>query len=103
MTSSKFIYMVENCEFDYECPLDWHRLAITSDANIRHCATCAKDVRLCQSNDELDQAVNRGECVAVSIYTEEFKRQVTAWEQGLGPDPWEHHEVKMPLGLVRKK
>ena len=44
---------VINCDFAYECPLDWFKLATTDDASIRHCDTCNKDVYFCQDSGQL--------------------------------------------------
>ena len=44
---------VINCEFEYECPLDWFKLAITDDASIRHCGACNKDVYFCRDTAQL--------------------------------------------------
>ena len=44
---------VINCDFAYECPLDWFKLATTDDASIRHCDTCNKDVYFCRDSGQL--------------------------------------------------
>ena len=44
---------VINCDFEYECPLDWFKLATTDDASIRHCGTCHKDVYFCRDTGQL--------------------------------------------------
>lgn len=58
---------VINCEFEYECPLDWYKLATTDDAGIRHCGTCDKDVTFCRDVGEMLQVlrVNQDACVAM--------------------------------------
>ena len=44
---------VINCEFEYECPLDWFKLATTDDASIRHCSACNKEVYFCRDAGQL--------------------------------------------------
>lgn len=40
---------VINCEFEYECPLDWFNLDTTDDPNVRHCGECKKSVTFCEN------------------------------------------------------
>ena len=58
---------VINCEFKYECPLDWFKLATTDDPSIRHCSACNKDVTFCQNSGEMLALlqVNPDACVAL--------------------------------------
>lgn len=58
---------VINCDFEYECPLDWFKLATTEKANVRHCGACEKDVTFCQNSGEMLALlrVNPGACVAL--------------------------------------
>ncbi|WP_087744040.1 MULTISPECIES: hypothetical protein [unclassified Acidovorax] len=44
---------VINCEFEYECPLDWFKLATTYDASVRNCGACNKDVYFCRDTGQL--------------------------------------------------
>ena len=44
---------VINCEFEYECPLDWFKLATTDDASVRRCGTCKKEVYFCRDMEQL--------------------------------------------------
>ena len=44
---------VINCDFEYECPLDWFKLATTDDASIRYCRACNKEVYFCRDAGQL--------------------------------------------------
>lgn len=57
---------VINCEFEYQCPLDWFKLATTDDPKVRHCGECKKAVTFCENvSDVLAlQQANPGACVA---------------------------------------
>lgn len=44
---------VINCDFEYECPLDWFKLATTDDPSVRHCSCCKKDVYFCRDLGQL--------------------------------------------------
>ena len=103
MNSKRLIYAIENCEFDYECPLNWEDLDKLDDPDLRYCQTCLKNVRRVATSSELDQAASQGECVALAIYDAKFIQRINDWESGKGPDPWLGEQIKMPVGLIRKK
>jgi len=44
---------VIHCSFEYECPLDWFKLATSDDPSIRHCGTCSKEVYFCRDVNQL--------------------------------------------------
>jgi hypothetical protein len=46
------------------CPQEWDSLDATADQNVRHCASCARDVFFCSSDSETLERARRGECVA---------------------------------------
>ncbi len=57
---------IENCTFTFLCPIKWDALHRDPyDANKRHCAQCAKPVYRCATDEELNQHVNAGDCVAI--------------------------------------
>lgn len=44
---------VINCDFEYECPLDWFKLAATDNPKVRHCEVCGKPVTFCEDSREM--------------------------------------------------
>jgi hypothetical protein len=58
---------IENCHWQVvvHCPKRWDGLDPTADPAVRGCATCLKNVYLCNNEDELKQRVSEGKCVAV--------------------------------------
>ncbi len=58
---------VINCEFEYECPLDWFNLDTTDDPNVRHCGECKKSVTFCENLADMLalRRTNPGSCVAL--------------------------------------
>jgi hypothetical protein len=57
------------CEFAFKCPKTWDRLALTADANIRHCSECDRDVHLALTQEDLRRHADKGHCVAVVAET----------------------------------
>jgi hypothetical protein len=51
---------------DYQCPQSWAALAATDDPGVRFCASCKRDVQLCNTPAEFIAAAEQGHCVAVS-------------------------------------
>lgn len=88
-----------NCEFEYECDLDWDLLNKTNDPLVKFCDQCKREVKLCLTNEEIDNAWETGTCIAHPMYTEEMIAKIKAYEAGMGE--WPFHEVKMPMGLPK--
>eukprot|EP01122_Echinamoeba_exundans_P015518 TRINITY_DN7394_c0_g1_i1.p1 TRINITY_DN7394_c0_g1~~TRINITY_DN7394_c0_g1_i1.p1 ORF type:complete len:380 (+),score=42.44 TRINITY_DN7394_c0_g1_i1:80-1141(+) len=62
-------WQIENCTFEFECPLLWQNLAANPDPakrRERHCDRCNQTVVLVDSVRELKQAVELGKCVALN-------------------------------------
>lgn len=53
-----------HCEMEFDCPKDWFKLTLTNKAGIKYCETCNTNVHLCQTQDELNHAINEGLCIA---------------------------------------
>lgn len=57
-------FVIENCNFVYECPKRWEHLAVTDNVNERHCGACSKLVYRCESEVSLVRHIQAGHCVA---------------------------------------
>lgn len=57
---------IRNCEFAFRCNAKWEDLSPTGRANIRFCNECEKDVRRCETDEELIKAIRSNLCVAIS-------------------------------------
>ena len=67
---------IQNCSraFGFLCPKKWINLERMEDPQIRYCSKCKSNVRYCQNEDELNQAVSKNECVAFRAESEYFLR-----------------------------
>ncbi len=92
---------IVNCDFDYQCDINWDQLELTSHQMVRHCTTCNKDVELCIDHEAIDRACEEGKCIAYPIFTQELINRIKAYEAGNGEYPFK--EIKMPLGLPKRK
>lgn len=63
--------------FSFTCAQDWDAMAHTGDDGVRHCGTCARDVYLCQSDDEAAAHGAAGRCVALAP-----RREWDGWTLG---------------------
>jgi hypothetical protein len=95
------INQIINCEFEYQCDLDWDLLSETKDPKIRFCNQCKKDVKLCLSDDEIDRAWESFTCIAHPMYTEEMIAKIRAFEAGTGE--WPFQGVSMPMGMPKRR
>lgn len=52
------------CEMDFNCPKQWDELKATAEPLIRDCEECGKPVHFVDSQEELEEAAAKGQCVA---------------------------------------
>lgn len=83
----------------YDCPKDWFELTPTNKAGIKYCESCSQDVYLCLEQDELNERIARGVCVAFFIEPDRQTRFTLGREKAvanmLDPD----FKPKMMMGL----
>ena len=61
--------LLEGCEWIYRCPLSFDQLERGSDDNVRYCNVCSKNVYNVTTEQDLQQKVNGGHCVAINSPT----------------------------------
>jgi hypothetical protein len=52
------------CEMEVRCPKNWDSLTVTSDKLVRDCDECGKPVHFVSTQDQLEEAAMKGNCVA---------------------------------------
>jgi hypothetical protein len=57
---------IRNCEFRFKCPKTWDSLEKTPIAAQRYCGECQRIVIHCRTATELEWAIVRNLCVAIS-------------------------------------
>ena len=57
---------IRNCEFRFKCPKSWDSLEKTPIAVQRYCGECQRIVIHCRTATELEWAIVRNLCVAIS-------------------------------------
>jgi hypothetical protein len=62
---SRKFFTIKNCEFSYQCPRAWERLATTDIKGERYCDACQRTVHLCEDDSTLNRRLAAGHCVAV--------------------------------------
>ena len=62
---------IQNCKFSYQCPKTWESLIDLKHDKIKYCDVCDRGVHLCQNQTELNQAIEKGWCVAINIAPEQ--------------------------------
>lgn len=95
------INAIINCEFEYECNLDWDALGKTSNEFVRHCSACKKDVELCIDQHSIDVGCAEGKYIAYPIYSDELIKRIEAYEAGEGGYPFQN--IYMQLGMPKRK
>lgn len=71
--------VIQNCDFEFKCPLSWDSLTPTSKPSERFCGSCSRTVHFCNTQLELDSASLKGLCVAIKAPSEynEFTTPLT--------------------------
>ena len=71
--------VIQNCDFEFQCPLSWDSLRPTSKPSERFCGSCSRTVHFCNTQQELDSASFKGLCVAIKAPSEynEFTTPLT--------------------------
>ena len=57
---------VRNCEnvWSSNCPRDWEKLESTTDASVRRCGFCKRNVHLCTTDEQTIALASKGELIA---------------------------------------
>ena len=53
-----------NCEFEFECSMNWFDLTPTYDTKVKYCDSCNTNVHLCVTQEELDRHAEQRHCIA---------------------------------------
>lgn len=59
---------IVNCNFQFQCPLDWNKLKLGESEDIRFCPNCSKNVYFAHTQTEVDNFALEGKCVAFHPY-----------------------------------
>jgi hypothetical protein len=70
----------------FTCPLEWAKLQVTDNPEIRYCNQCQKNVNFCSSPEMFVNFSKKGECVALPLSVQVPRDRAPG---GLGmPRPW---------------
>lgn len=53
-----------NCPMEYICSKSWFALELMDQPNIKFCDSCNKEVHFCQTDEELENALQNNLCIA---------------------------------------
>jgi len=56
---------LRNCSFKFRCTQTWQLLDVTSEADVRFCKECQKDVHLVKTLSDLHECLKNDFCVAI--------------------------------------
>ena len=90
--------VIQNCDFEFQCPLSWDSLSPTSKPSERFCGSCSRTVHFCNTQLELDSASLKGLCVAIKAPSE-YNTLTTPLTVGAIP----RQKIKLPtlIGVRR--
>lgn len=97
-----FYNSIINCDFTYKCPTDWDKLSETKNNNIKYCPECDKSVTLCRNQKEVDEASEKGICIAHPIFPRYSEKKVIDFEPGIAENFIKDVPI-LTLGLPRIK
>lgn len=79
---------IENCEFEFQCPIMWEELITTNNEAERFCDKCQKTVYEVSDTETLDKYARMGRCVSLIL-----RREYDYYSERLGgeaPQPERH-------------
>lgn len=96
-----------NCPMQKICSKDWFELTLTNKAGIKYCDACSQDVFLCLEQEELNERIAEGVCVAYFIEPDRQTRFTLAREtveaNMRDPDFKPKMMMGLPSGYIPKK
>jgi hypothetical protein len=57
--------LIRNCRFAFRCHQRWQSLEHTADPRLRYCHECSREVVLCRRDEDLREALQANQCVAI--------------------------------------
>lgn len=76
------------CDWEYRCPLHWHKLTPTDDPRVRSCGECKKDVTFCRDQGEVEALLQADPQACAAV---------------VQPDPEEPRKmIRMTMGLPKR-
>lgn len=58
--------IIKNCVLEFQCPKSWNTLKVLEgNSNARHCDDCNQTILLCETEEQLNDAIEKRICVAV--------------------------------------
>jgi len=87
---------IENCRLAMECHKKWEELIVEDNVKFRYCLTCEKGVHWCDTDEDIQEAVLQGQCVAFK----QKKLILLGLPASTSYDDYEHkhkhkHEIKL--------
>jgi hypothetical protein len=61
---------IRNCVFGSECKQIWERLTETTNASLKYCRKCEKNVHMINNDNEVANAIRLNQCIAIKVQNE---------------------------------
>lgn len=61
-------HTLRNCPFAFRCTKQWLELKQTDSDKLRFCDDCQQPVYLCETDEELTEAIIQNRCVAIRVF-----------------------------------
>jgi len=58
--------VIARCQFKVVCRADWDAMASTNRPNVKVCSECDRFVHLCETGEQLREAISLGQCIAAA-------------------------------------
>jgi len=96
--------MIENCDFDFECPKKWSNLTLVDDG-IKHCSHCDQHVYYVNSYDQFVDHVLEGHCLALDnrLYMNGLKLKVALLMNNMDYETMVMSHFKNDIVNINKK
>ena len=93
-----------NCSFQFQCPLDWNKLQLTENEDVRFCSNCKRNVYFVHTQYDLNNFARAGQCVAFNSKNKLFFDGKVQYEpplMGMIIPPERFKEGENPFDLAK--
>jgi hypothetical protein len=61
---------IRNCVFGRDCKQVWERLTDTTNASLKYCRKCEKNIYMIENDNDVANAIRLNQCIAIKVQSQ---------------------------------
>ena len=61
---------IRNCVFGRDCKQVWERLTDTTNASLKYCRKCERNVYMIENDNDVANAIRLNQCIAIKVQSQ---------------------------------